>query len=133
MSCTHSSGQVLLARSVYIDQWVSIITVTLIAMLGISNRAYVDRDFREALEVTSQAKANFLESEEDLYKRGKTLIMNSVAAGVTTMRAHVEVDMTVQRACLIVGLRLQEDLKHLCDVQLSGKFSIKASLGNLIN
>ncbi|TCD70545.1 hypothetical protein EIP91_002891 [Steccherinum ochraceum] len=76
-------------------------------------------DFQEALHVTARAKNDFSHDLEDLYNRGKRLILRSVESGVTSMRAHVEVDKTVQNHCLQVGLRLREDLKHLCDVQIA--------------
>lgn len=79
------------------------------------------RDFKEALEVTSKAKAKFSEDADDLYVRGRRLVLDSVAAGATTMRAHVEVDMTVQASCLEAGLRIKKDLEDLCNVQISGR------------
>ena len=82
------------------------------------------RDFGEALGLTSRAKETFAANEDDLYNRGKRLIMDSVAAGVTIMRTHVEVDTTVQTSCLKIALRLKDDLRHLCDVRISGMLRI---------
>ncbi|GJE98279.1 cytosine deaminase-like protein [Phanerochaete sordida] len=79
----------------------------------------VKGDFSEALEVTSRAKAAFSSDTADMYARGQRLIVESVAAGVTRMRAHVEVDTIVQNACLDAALRLKHDYKNCCDVEIS--------------
>ena len=71
------------------------------------------------MEVTSKAKASY--TLDDLVSRGRTLILESVKYGVTAMRAHVEVDVTARFKCVDAGLRLKEELKHLCDVGLAGK------------
>jgi len=76
--------------------------------------------FREALDVTSKAKARFAAAEDDLYERGKRLIKESIECGVTAMRAHVEVDRTVRFTCLAVAQRLQAEFANLCDVQIAG-------------
>lgn len=36
------------------------------------------------------------------------------------MRAHVEVDDIVRFTCLDAALRLKEEFKHICEVQISG-------------
>ncbi|THH01558.1 hypothetical protein EW026_g1176 [Hermanssonia centrifuga] len=76
-------------------------------------------DFAEALAVTSKAKSTFPERQDDLYRRGEQLILESVESGVTAMRAHVEVDTTVKMACLDVGLKLKEYFAAISEVQLS--------------
>jgi cytosine/adenosine deaminase-related metal-dependent hydrolase len=58
--------------------------------------------FDEAMDLTSNAKARF--TPEDLRERGQRLIDESVAAGVTHMRAFVEVDVGVELKCLEAGL-----------------------------
>lgn len=73
-------------------------------------------DFDEALEVTSKAKARF--EHDDLITRGEWLIKESVAAGVTHMRAFVEVDTTVGLICLDAGLELKRRFAPFCDVQI---------------
>ncbi|KAH6633098.1 cytosine deaminase protein-like protein [Boeremia exigua] len=73
-------------------------------------------DFKEAMEMTSTAKARF--EEDDLMRRGAQLIEESIQHGVTAMRAFVEVDGVVQLKCLDVGLKLQEKYKEICDVQI---------------
>lgn len=78
------------------------------------------RDFKEALVVTAGAKAAFASHRDDLLHRGRSLVVESIAAGVTAMRAHVEVDDTVGLACLEVGLQLKEEMKGMCCVQLAG-------------
>ncbi|KDQ62409.1 hypothetical protein JAAARDRAFT_30317 [Jaapia argillacea MUCL 33604] len=81
--------------------------------------ALVTGDFKEALQVTSKAKACFRYYQDDLYARGSRLIRESVQCGVTSMRAHVEVDRTVDSTCLDVGLKLKYDFKDICDVQIA--------------
>ncbi|THH30657.1 hypothetical protein EUX98_g3534 [Antrodiella citrinella] len=76
-------------------------------------------DFPEALRVTAAAKAQFPHDLDDLYERGKRLIVESVESGVTCMRAHVEIDATVKQSCLKIALRLKKDLSHLCDIQIA--------------
>ena len=73
-------------------------------------------DFKEAMEMTSTAKARF--EEEDLKRRGSQLIEESIQHGVTAMRAFVEVDGIVQLKCLDAGLELREKFKGRCDVQI---------------
>jgi cytosine/adenosine deaminase-related metal-dependent hydrolase len=73
-------------------------------------------DFKEAMEMTSTAKARF--EEEDLMRRGGQLIEESIQHGVTAMRAFVEVDGVVQLKCLNAGLRLREEFKERCDIQI---------------
>jgi len=60
----------------------------------LSHPKYVDLEllkggFLEALDLTSEAKKRF--EEDDLITRGRWLIQESIAAGVTHMRAFVEV------------------------------------------
>ncbi|PWN49091.1 Metallo-dependent hydrolase [Violaceomyces palustris] len=76
-----------------------------------------DGSFQEALTKTNQAKAAF--TLEDLLQRGRRLITTSISHGVTSMRAHVEVDPTVNLVCLEAGLRLQEEFKTRCRINLS--------------
>ena len=42
-------------------------------------------------------------------------------AGVTVMRAHVEVDETVDSVCLETGIRLKKEYEASCDVQIACK------------
>ncbi|KAL2821077.1 hypothetical protein BJX63DRAFT_254819 [Aspergillus granulosus] len=72
--------------------------------------------FPEALSSTTRAKAQF--TKPDLLRRGEWLLAESVAAGVTAMRAFVEVDHTVQHACLEAGLALKAKWEDACEVQL---------------
>ncbi|KAJ8472589.1 hypothetical protein ONZ45_g16603 [Pleurotus djamor] len=74
-------------------------------------------DFEEAMTLTDQAKASF--DKKDLYSRGARLIVESVEAGVTSMRAHVEVDTTVGLTCVDVGLQLRRNFRPICDVQIA--------------
>jgi cytosine/adenosine deaminase-related metal-dependent hydrolase len=73
-------------------------------------------DFKEAMEMTSTAKARF--GEEDLMRRGGQLIEESIHHGVTAMRAFVEVDGVVQLKCLDAGLKLKQKYKDRCDIQI---------------
>ena len=76
----------------------------------------VQGDFAEALELTSTAKARF--EEEDLLTRGEWVIKESIAAGVTHIRAFVEVDTTVKFGCLDAGLKLKRRFGPFCEIQI---------------
>lgn len=73
-------------------------------------------DFNEAMELTNKAKSTF--EEEDLLRRGRLLIEESIKFGVTAMRAFVEVDGVVKLACLHAGIKLKEEFKERCHVQI---------------
>lgn len=73
-------------------------------------------DFQEAMEMTGQAKSRF--EEDDLLRRGRQLIEESIHHGVTAMRAFVEVDGVVQFKCLDAGLKLKEEFEVRCEVQI---------------
>ncbi|KAJ7780627.1 hypothetical protein DFH07DRAFT_910153 [Mycena maculata] len=73
--------------------------------------------FSEAMQLTNRAKAAF--NLDDLYHRGYKLIRDSLECGVTSMRAHVEIDTVVDFSCLEVGLRLNKIFRDVCDVQLA--------------
>ncbi|GLA15841.1 hypothetical protein AnigIFM62618_002394 [Aspergillus niger] len=72
--------------------------------------------FAEALSFTTTAKQQF--TWEDLLRRGEWLIAGSVSAGVTAMRAFVEVDHTVNLTCLEAGIALKDEWKEACAVQI---------------
>ncbi|MCJ1364330.1 hypothetical protein MMC16_003440 [Acarospora aff. strigata] len=72
--------------------------------------------FSEAMELTNKAKARF--EEVDLLRRGRWLIDESIAAGVTHMRAFVEVDEGVGFKCLNAGLKLKAEYSRQCEVQI---------------
>jgi cytosine/adenosine deaminase-related metal-dependent hydrolase len=75
-------------------------------------------DFQEAMDLTGKAKSMF--EQDDLLERGQRLIDESVAAGVTHMRAFVEVDAGVGDKCLNAGITLRQKAKvgGSCEVQL---------------
>jgi cytosine/adenosine deaminase-related metal-dependent hydrolase len=75
-------------------------------------------DFQEAMDLTGKAKSQF--QHEDLLERGQRLIDESVAAGVTHMRAFVEVDAGVGNKCLFAGIELRQNARfnRSCEVQL---------------
>ena len=73
-------------------------------------------DFEEAMHLTAKAKAQF--EDDDLLRRGRQLIQESIECGVTAMRAFVEVDGGVQMKCLSAGLRLKKEFEHRCDIQI---------------
>lgn len=73
-------------------------------------------DFAEALSLTSQAKARF--THDDLLRRGTWLVWESIATGVTCMRAFVEVDTTVRFKCLDAALTLKERYQDACQIQI---------------
>jgi cytosine/adenosine deaminase-related metal-dependent hydrolase len=72
--------------------------------------------FAEAMSLTSQAKQNF--TREDLLERGQRLLDESIGAGVTHVRAFVEVDAVVDTKCLDAGLELKEAVASRCAVQI---------------
>ncbi|KAF2149351.1 Metallo-dependent hydrolase [Myriangium duriaei CBS 260.36] len=74
--------------------------------------------FQEAMELTSEAKKSF--TRDDLIQRGQRLIEESWQAGVTHMRAFVEVDEIVGMSCVEAGAELKKMAaeKGLCHVQL---------------
>ncbi|CAO2655840.1 Nn.00g046430.m01.CDS01 [Neocucurbitaria sp. VM-36] len=73
-------------------------------------------EFKEAMEMTGEAKSRF--EQDDLLRRGRQLIEESLRYGVTAMRAFVEVDGVVQLKCLVAGLKLREEFKLRCEVQI---------------
>lgn len=76
----------------------------------------VKGDFAEAIEITSEAKARF--RRDDLLRRGKWLIAESIAAGVTHMRAFVEVDHIVHMKCLDAAIELKKQFAAACEIQI---------------
>ena len=72
--------------------------------------------FAEAMSLTSQAKQNF--TREDLLERGQRLLDESIEAGVTHVRAFVEVDAVVDTKCLDAGLELKAAVAKKCAVQI---------------
>lgn len=76
---------------------------------------------REALQVTNKAKARFPDRVGDLYARATRLVRQSVEAGVTQIRAYVEIDVTVEMACLDTGLKVKSEWEGVCDVQIVGE------------
>jgi cytosine/adenosine deaminase-related metal-dependent hydrolase len=72
--------------------------------------------FAEAMTLTSQAKQNF--TREDLLERGQRLLDESIEAGVTHVRAFVEVDAVVDTKCLDAGLELKAAVAGKCVVQI---------------
>lgn len=73
-------------------------------------------DFAEAMEITSKAKARF--EKNDLLRRGQWLIAESIAAGVTHMRAFVEVDHIVRMRCLDAAIELKKQFAAACELQI---------------
>ena len=72
--------------------------------------------FPEALSLTGEAKKDYTRSS--LLERGKQLIADSVRAGVTHMRAFVEVDTTVDLLCVEVGLELKRAWAKHMEIQI---------------
>jgi hypothetical protein len=54
----------------------------------------------------------------DLLERGRWLISESVNAGVTAMRAFVEVDSTVRFKCLNAAVQLKREFEGYCYLQI---------------
>ncbi len=76
----------------------------------------VKGDFKEAMELTARAKGRF--ERGDLLRRGGWLLGESVKAGVTCMRAFVEVDHIVGFRCLDAALELKRVWRGACEVQV---------------
>lgn len=72
--------------------------------------------FAEALSHTSAAKTRY--DIPDLHRRGAQLIAESVQAGVTSMRAFVEVDHTVGTSCVEAAIMLKHNFARDCFVQI---------------
>lgn len=81
-----------------------------------SDLALEEGSFAEALSKTSQAKQRY--THEDLIHRGSQLIAESIQAGVTSMRAFVEVDHVTQFKCIEAGIELKRKFADKCCVQL---------------
>ena len=76
----------------------------------------VKGDFAEAMKITANAKARF--GKDDLLRRGRWLIAESIAAGVTHLRTFVEVDHIVQMKCLDAAIELKNQFSKACEVQI---------------
>lgn len=75
-----------------------------------------DGSFAEALTKTAEAKTRY--TRADLLHRGSQLIAESIQAGVTSMRAFVEVDHVTRFICVEAGIELRRRFKDQCYVQL---------------
>jgi len=73
-------------------------------------------DFAEAMDLTNRAKNDF--EIDDLLERGQRLVDESISAGVTSMRAFVEVDPVVDTKCLDAGITLKNKARDKCDIQI---------------
>ncbi|KAK7469196.1 hypothetical protein VKT23_003687 [Stygiomarasmius scandens] len=76
-------------------------------------------DFAEAMTFTGAAKAAFPSEKDDLMRRGRKLIRDSIECGVTALRAHVEVDKLAEFSALRMALQLREEFKEVCYVQIA--------------
>jgi len=76
----------------------------------------VKGDFSEAMELTGKAKERF--EEDDLLRRGGRLIEESIEAGVTALRAFVEVDEIVGMECVNAAAKLKEQYESVCEIQI---------------
>jgi len=72
--------------------------------------------FDEAMDLTSKAKSSF--EHDDLLERGLRVVDESVRAGVTSMRAFVEVDPIVGLKCIQAGKSLKDEACSRCHIQL---------------
>ncbi|KAL8732678.1 MAG: hypothetical protein Q9166_002654 [cf. Caloplaca sp. 2 TL-2023] len=81
-----------------------------------ANLSIQEGDFAEALSLTSEAKSRF--TLDDLLRRGRWLIEESITAGVGCMRAFVEVDATVAFKCLEAAIMLKEQYQDACEIQI---------------
>ena len=76
----------------------------------------INGDFAEAMELTSKAKQRF--ERDDLLRRGKWLVAESIAAGVTHIRAFAEVDHVVWLECLDAAIELKMVFAGACEIQV---------------
>ncbi|KAK0464595.1 Metallo-dependent hydrolase [Desarmillaria tabescens] len=76
-------------------------------------------DFTEAMRVTARAKQVFRDDPDDLLQRGRRLVRESIECGVTSMRAHVEVDFIVELSCLATAVKLRNEFKTACNIQIA--------------
>lgn len=81
-----------------------------------SDLEIIEGDFPEAMKLTSEAKTRF--EKDDLLRRGRWLIGESLAAGVTHMRAFVEVDHVVEMKCLDAAFELKKLFASACQIQI---------------
>ncbi|OAL35027.1 hypothetical protein AYO20_05742 [Fonsecaea nubica] len=75
-----------------------------------------DGSFSEALKFTSSAKQRY--TSEDLYLRGAQLLATSLAQGVTSCRAFVELDHVTSQSCIEAGRRLKDCFRGKMKLQL---------------
>ncbi|OAP56506.1 hypothetical protein AYL99_09685 [Fonsecaea erecta] len=75
-----------------------------------------DGSFGEALKFTSLAKQRY--TSDDLYLRGAQLLATSLAQGVTSCRAFVELDHVTSQSCIEAGLRLKDCFQGKMKLQL---------------
>ncbi|KAI6027529.1 hypothetical protein BKA83DRAFT_30492 [Pisolithus microcarpus] len=71
---------------------------------------------KEALHITSKAKARFPEHQTGLYARASRLVRESLEAGV-------EIDKVVGMVCLETGLRLKSEWEGICEIQVATIFT----------
>lgn len=77
----------------------------------------VEGTFTEALQKTLQAKKEF--TVTDIQARARKVIEKAIAFGTTAMRAHVEVDPTIQLTALKALLPLKEEYDWGITLQLA--------------
>lgn len=75
-----------------------------------------DGSFGEALKFTSLAKQRY--TTDDLYLRGAQLLATSLAQGVTSCRAFVEIDHVTSQSCLQAALALKKCFQGKLRVQI---------------
>lgn len=73
-------------------------------------------DFSEAMKITGQAKRLF--EHGDLCRRGRRLIRESIAAGVTAMRVFVEADEVAELRAVQAALSLKREFINQCYLQI---------------
>ena len=75
-----------------------------------------DGSFSEALTFTSRAKQRY--TSADLYLRGSQLLATSLAQGVTSCRAFVELDHVTSRSCLEAAVHLKNTFQGKFRLQI---------------
>ena len=71
--------------------------------------------------MTAEVKATFSVASNSLIERGSRLIADSVASGVTSIRAHVEVDAIVGSTCLEAAIALRKRWESVCDIHIASE------------
>jgi len=76
----------------------------------------VNGDFAEAMSLGGQAKQRF--TVDEVFRRGKRLIEESIESGVTSMRAFIELDEVAEMKSLHAAIKLKKQFRDQLHVQI---------------